>query len=174
MSELKPMHVINVFIEPWFREEIIENVLADFSVYTAETRKELAETLKSKVKVSGFRNPLTAPKRLLVRDADKLFETDPHFVRVILHAWMQLFQDHGQTFEKALKELGFQTAETGPAYSDPENAFDQGWPEGVDYPKVIQAIRQQDEKIAMTDDQIVLYSILKTGFVPGEKEEEND
>lgn len=174
MSELKPMHVINVFIEPWFREEIIENVLADFSVYTAETRKELAETLKSEVKVSGFRNPLTAPKRLLVRDADKLFETDPHFVRVILLVWMQLFQDHSQTFEKALKELGFQTAETAPAYSDPENAFDQGWPEGVDYPKVIQAIRQQDEKIAMTDDQIVLYSILKTGFVPGEKEEEND
>ena len=49
MSELKPLHVINVFIEPWFREEIIEHVLADFSVYTTEPRKELAETLKMRV-----------------------------------------------------------------------------------------------------------------------------
>ncbi|MFA5611235.1 MAG: hypothetical protein WDA04_00045 [Anaerolineaceae bacterium] len=174
MSELKPLHVINVFIEPWFREEIIENVLADFSVYTTETRKELAETLKTEVKVSGFRNPLTAPKRLLVRDSEKLFESDPHFVRIILNAWMQLFQAHSETFEKVLKVLKFQITETAPTYSDPENAFNQGWPEGVDYPKVIEAIRNENENIGMTDDQIVLYSILKTGFVPGEKEEDND
>ncbi len=62
MSDLKPLHIINVFIESWFRQEIINAVLEDFSIYPDALRRELVETLKSEVKVSGFRNPLTAPK----------------------------------------------------------------------------------------------------------------
>ena len=174
MSELRPLHVINVFIESWFRQEIIEMVLNDFSVYSDEVRKALAETLKTEVKVSGFRNPLTAPKRLLVRESEKLFETDPHFVKVILDGWIQLYDKHGNTFDKVLKALGFKTPSTIPSYDDPINAFDQGWPKGIDYPKVIEAIRKEDEKIEMTDDQISLYSILRTGYLPGEKEEEEN
>ena len=173
MNELKPMHVINIYIESWFRQEIIENVLTDFSAYSDEVRKTLAETLKSEVKVSGFRNSLTAPKRLLVRESDKLFETDPRFVKVILNAWTQLYDHYGQTFDKALHSLGFATSPMAPAYGDPLNAFEQGWPEGIDYPKVIEAVRKEDSDLEMTDDQIVLYSILRTGYLPGEKEEEN-
>lgn len=171
MSELKPLHVINVFIEAWFRQEIIEKVLTDFSLYTSEVRKDLAETLKSEVKVSGFRNPLTAPKRMLVRDSEKLFETNPTVVKVILNAWAQLYEKHGATFDKALTKLGFSTSPMAPTYTDPINALDQGWPEGVDYPKVIEAVRKEDDQLDMTDDQIVLYSILRTGFLPGEDEE---
>jgi len=171
MSELRPLHVINVFIESWFRQEIIENVLTDFSVYSDDVRKALVETLKTEVKVSGFRNPLTAPKRLLVREAEKLFETDPHFVKVILDAWIQLYDKHSSAFDNALKALGFKTSTAAPNYEDPINAFDQGWPEGIDYPKVIDAIRKEDEKLDMTDDQISLYCSLRTGYLPGEKEE---
>jgi len=174
MSELKPLHVINVFIEAWFRQEIIEKVLTDFSQYTSEVRKELAGTLKSEVKVSGFRNPLTAPKRMLVRDTEKLFETNPNVVKVILNAWTQLYDKHGPTFDKALTKLEFKTSPLAPTYADPLNAFDQGWPEGIDYPKVIEAVRKEDDQLDMTDDQIVLYSILRTGYLPGEEEEEND
>ncbi len=173
MSELQPLHVINVFIEAWFRQEIIDKVLTDFSPYSSEVRKALAETLKSSVKVSGFRNPLTAPKRMLARDTEKLFETDPQVVKVVLNAWKQLYDSHSQTFDKALKSLGFTTSPEAPTYPDALNAFDQGWPEDVDYPKVIEAVRKEDEQLDMTDDQIVLYSILQTGFLPGEKEEEN-
>jgi hypothetical protein len=173
MNELKPLHVINVFIESWFRQEIIEKVLTDFAAYSSDVRKALAETLKSEVKVSGFRNPLTAPKRLLVRDTDKLFETDSNVVKVVLNAWTQLYDKHGQSFDKALNGLGFTTSTMAPTYPDPFNAFDQGWPEGIDYPKVIEAVRKEDDQLDMTDDQIVLYSILRIGFLPGEKEEEN-
>ncbi|MDD2521568.1 MAG: hypothetical protein PHW11_01930 [Anaerolineaceae bacterium] len=171
MSELQPLYVINVFIEAWFRQEIIENVLTDFSVYSDEVRKNLAETLKTEVKVSGFRNPLTAPKRLLVRESEKLFETDPYFVKAILDAWVQLYDKHSPTFDKALKTLGFMVSPIAPAYENPVNAFEQGWPDGVDYPKVIEAVRKEDAKLEMTDDQIVLYSILQTGYLPGEHEE---
>lgn len=173
MSELKPLHVINVFIEPWFLQEIIESVLTDFSVYSDEVRKALAQTLKNEVKVSGFRNPLTAPKRLLVRASEKLFETDAHFVKAVLNAWTQLFDPYSPTFDKALASLGFKNSTAAPAYADPINAFDQGWPEGVDYPKVIDAVRKEADKLEMSDDQIILYSILRTGFLPEEKEEEN-
>lgn len=169
MSELKPLHVINVFIEAWFRQEIIEKVLTDFSLYTSEVRKDLAETLKSEVKVSGFRNPLTAPKRMLIRDTEKLFETNPNVVKVVLNAWTQLYDKHGPTFDKALTELGFKTSAPTPNYEDPLSAFDQGWPEGVDYPKVIEAVRKEDDQLDMTDDQIVLYSIMRTGLLPGEE-----
>lgn len=171
MSELKPLHTINVFIEPWFREEIVEAVLEDFSIYPEELRKELVETLKAEVKVSGFRNPLTAPKRLLVRETDKLFETDPRFVSVILRTWMTLFNKNEQIFEKALKQLNFETSVQADGFSDPINAFELGWPKDVNYAKVIEAVRKENEKLEMSDDQIVLYSILKTGYLPGEDEE---
>lgn len=171
MSELKPLHTINVFIEPWFRDEIIGAVLEDFSVYPEELRKELVENLKNDVKVSGFRNPLTAPKRLLVRETSKLFETDPHFVRVILRTWKTLFEKNQKIFEKALKTLKFDVSDQADTYPDPINAFATGWPEGVDYQKVINTLREQEPELEMSDDQIVLYSILKTGYLPGENEE---
>lgn len=174
MSEKQPLHVINVLIEPWFRQEIIEKVLEDFSLYTEESRKELAETLKSDVKVSGFRKTLTAPKRLLIREAAKHFETDPRFVRVILICWMQLFAKNDKTFETALTELGFEVPAEAPTYSDPINALEEGWPEGLDYPKLIEQVRKADDKLDMSDDQIVFYAILRTGKLPNEKENEND
>lgn len=173
MSELQPLHVINVFIEAWFRQEIIEKVLTDFSPYTSETRKDLAETLKSEVKVSGFRNPLTARKRLLVRETEKMFETNPHIVRVILNAWSQLFEKNSKVFDKALSALGFKLPTSTPTYPDALHGFDQGWPEGLDYPKLIEAIRKEGDQLDMTDDQIVLFSILRTGLLPGEEEVEN-
>lgn len=173
MSDLKPLHVINVYIESWFRQEIIEKVLTDFSAYSSEVRKALAETLKSEVKVSGFRNPLTAPKRMLVRESEKLFEINPHVVKVILNAWTQLYDKHSNSYDQALTSLGFNNSPLAPTYTDPLNAFAQGWPENVDYPKVIEAVRKEDDLLDMTDDQIVLYSILRTGYLPGEDEEEN-
>ena len=114
MSELKPLHTINVFIEPWFREEIIKAIILDLSVHPDEIRKELVETIKVEVKVSGFRNPLTAPKRLLVRESDKLFETDPMFVGLILRIWMSLFKKHDNIFNTALKKLNFEISKQAP------------------------------------------------------------
>lgn len=171
MSDLKPLHIINVFIEPWFRQEIINTVLEDFSIYPDALRKELVETLKSEVKVSGFRNPLTAPKRLLAREIEKLFEKDPHFIGIIIRTWMCHYEKKAASFEKALKSLKFEISEQANGYPDALNAFGIGWPEGVDYQKVIETVRKQGDKLDMTDDQIVLYSILKTGYLPGEKEE---
>lgn len=174
MSNKQALHVINVFIEPWFREEIIEKVLEDFSKYTEESRKELAETLKNDVKVSGFRKTLTAPKRLLIREAAKIFESNPYFVAVILNCWLQLFAKNDKTFEASLKELGFEVPDGMPLYADPINAFDQSWPEGLDYAKLIETVRKTDDKLEMSDDQIVFYTILRTGSLPSEKEVEND
>lgn len=173
MSELKPLHTINVFIEPWFREEIIEVIFEDFSVYPDNLRKELVETIKTEVKVSGFRNPLTAPKKLLVRETDKLFESDPRFVGVILKAWMSLFEKHDKVFDTALESLGFKISDQAGSYPDPINAFNEGWPESVNYQKVIDTVRKEAEKLEMSDDQIALYTILKTGYLPGDNEEQN-
>ena len=174
MNNKQAFHAINVFIEPWFREEIIENVLEDFSKYTEESRKELAETLKNDVKVSGFRKTLTAPKRLLIREAAKVFESNPFFVAVVLNCWMQLYSQNDKTFVSSLKELGFEVPAEMLSYADPINAFDQGWPEGLDYAKLIETVRKTDDKLEMSDDQIVFYSILRTGCLPSEKEAEND
>lgn len=171
MSDLKPLHIINVYIEPWFRQEIVDTVLEDFAVYPDELRKKLVETLKSEVKVSGFRNPLTAPKRMLAREIDKRFEKDPHFIGIIIQAWMSHYEKYAGSFDQALEGLNFQKSEQAKGYPEPLNAFEIGWPEGVNYPKVIDAVRSQDENIEMTDDQIVLYSILRTGFLPGGKED---
>lgn len=174
MSNKQALHVINVFIEPWFREEIIEKVLEDFSKYTEESRNELAETLKNDVKVSGFRKTLTAPKRLLIREASKIFESNPYFVAVILNCWLQLFAKNDKTFETSLKELSFEVPAEMPLYADPINAYDQGWPEGLDYAKLIETVRKTDDKLEMSDDQIVFYTILRTASLPSEKEAEND
>ncbi len=104
MSDLKPLHIINVFIESWFRQEIINAVLEDFSIYPDALRRELVETLKSEVKVSGFRNPLTAPKRLLAREIEKLFEKDPpHFIGIIIRTWMCHYEKKAASFEKLSK-----------------------------------------------------------------------
>lgn len=171
MSDLKPLHAINVYIEPWFREEILTLTLEDFSGYTAEIRKELTSTVKNEVKVSGFRNPLTAPKRLLVREADKLFEKDPRFVGIVLKSWMSHFQKNDKFFQEALQNLGFTFAEEAKDFADALNAFHLGWPKNVDYQKVIEEVRKNELDPQMSDDQIMLYGILKTGYLPGESEE---
>lgn len=170
MSELRPLHVINVYIEPWFREQIILKVFEDFSLYPETLRKELVESVKNEVKVSGFRNPLTAPKRLLVREVEKIFEKDPHFVAVILRTWMKLFEEQRDDIKKTLTELNFQFSEQAPLYPNPENAFATNWPEGVNYQTLIDAVREKSKKIDMSDDEIVLNSILLTGYLPGESE----
>lgn len=170
MSELKPLHAINVYIEPWFREEIITKIFEDFSLYPEPLRKELVESVKNEVKVSGFRNPLTAPKRLLVREVEKIFETDPRFVSIILRTWMKLFDSHENEFRKTLKDLDFQFSELAPLYPDAENAFETLWPDGVDYQKVIDKVREDNKTLEMSDDEIVFYSILLTGCLPGESE----
>ncbi|HHX09630.1 MAG TPA: hypothetical protein GX730_09430 [Chloroflexi bacterium] len=170
MSELQPLHAINVYIEPWFREEIITKIFEDFSLYPEPLRKELVESVKNEVKVSGFRNPLTAPKRLLVREVEKIFETDPRFVSIILRTWMKLFDSHENEFRKTLKDLDFQFSELAPLYPDAENAFETLWPDGVDYQKVIDKVREDNKTLEMSDDEIVFYSILLTGCLPGESE----
>ena len=81
------------------------------------------------------------------------------------------YEKNAASFEKALKSLKFEISEQANGYPDALNAFGIGWPEGVDYQKVIETVRKQGDKLDMTDDQIVLYSILKTGYLPGEKEE---
>ena len=77
MEDLKPAIALNVFIEPYFRKEILQKIFENLDSIPSELRREFIAEVKDKVRISGFRNAMAAPRALLVRDAETVFEKLP-------------------------------------------------------------------------------------------------
>ena len=76
MEDLKPAVALNVFIEPYFRKEILQKVFENLDAVPSELRRELIADVKDKVRISGFRNVMSAPRALLLRNAESVFEKE--------------------------------------------------------------------------------------------------
>ncbi len=167
MDDLKPAIALNVFIEPYFRKEILHKVFDNLGELPAEIRRELVSEVKDKVRISGFRNPMVAPRALLIRDAETVFEKDTNFSLICLKSWSSLYSKWHESVTRALNELGFTVSEAASLnYPDSLNAFFEGWPEGLDFDTLDEKIKAQYHDIQLTKDETALLSILLTGFLP--------
>jgi len=164
-QEYKAMIGLNVYLEPQFRKDVVEKVYSNISVLSDDLRHELIKITKEEINVSGFRNPMLAPNALLVKSAVVKFEKESKFVKLIMQAWSFLYKEFHSGLIDTLKTLGFEISETGPDYTDPENAFMVGWPEPVDYEKLHEACHQ-DPKNTLNSDENALLSIWLSGILP--------
>ena len=88
-----------------------------------ELRHAVIATIRDVVKVSGFRNPFSAPHSVLVRRMETVFLKQSRFVKVILKAWAGLRQDLVPAVSPVIRALSFQRNDQLPEYPDPEKAF---------------------------------------------------
>ena len=166
MEDLKPAIALNVFIEPYFRREILQKVFENLNALPAELRRELLAEVKEKVRISGFRNSMVAPRALLIRDAESVFEKDTWFTLVSLKNWQSLYSEWNEELKKILAALGFSVSEQAAAgYPDAVNTFLEGWPEGIDFDTLYEKITTQVEKFPLSKDETALLSILLTGYL---------
>jgi len=166
MEDLKPAIALNVFIEPYFRREILQKVFENLNALPAELRRELVAEVKEKVRISGFRNSMVAPRALLIRDAESVFEKDTWFTLVSLKNWQSLYSEWNEELKKILAGLGFSVSEQAAAgYPDAVNTFLEGWPEGIDFDTLYEKITAQVEKYPLSKDETALLSILLTGYL---------
>lgn len=166
MEDLKPAITLNVFIEPYFRKEILQKVSENLDALPAELRRELIADVKKKVRIGGFRNVMVAPRALLVRDAENVFEKDTWFSLISLKCWQSLYAKWHEELKKILVSLGFSISEqAAAAYPDAINTFLEGWPEGLDFDTLYEKITAQIDKFPLSKDETALLSILLTGYL---------
>ena len=168
MTELKPMVALNVYLTPEFRRQILSEVLEQKDALNPETRTKLFSILKDKLKVSGFRSFNNAPKSLTVRAMESLFEKDSNFISAVLTAWTELNQSKTKHLYSLLKSLGFAVRAADAEYSDSENSFLVGWPADVTYETLYKTANEQDKAFRLSSDELALFTIWKTGLLPGE------
>ena len=167
MDEFRPAIALNVFIEPYFRKEILQKIFENLGELPADLRRKLVAEVKDQVRISGFRNPMVAPRALLIRDAESVFEKDSKFSLICLKCWQSLYsQSHG-ALKQNLANLGFSISEQATnAYPDPLNTFLEGWPEGMDFETLFEKITAKEKDFPLSKDETALLSILLTGYLP--------
>lgn len=167
MVDLVPAIALNVFIEPYFRKEILQKLFENLDKLPDEIRRELVKQVKEQVRISGFRNPMIAPRTLLIRDAETVFEKDAKFSLICLKGWQSLYSEWHDILEKNLGDLGFSISESAASgYPDPMNTFLEGWPEGMDFDTLYEKITAQVEGFPLSKDETALLSVLLTGYLP--------
>ena len=166
MEDLRPAIALNVFIEPYFRKQILQKIFDNIDALPAELRRELIAEVKENVRISGFRNSMAAPRSLLIRDAETIFEKDTRFTLVALKNWYSLYSQWHEELRKILADLGFAFSDQAAAgYPDSMNTFLEGWPEGIDFDTLYEKITAQDEKFPLSKDETALLSVLLTGYL---------
>ena len=166
MDDFRPAIALNVFIEPYFRKEILQKIFEHLDALPSEQRRELVTEIKDQVRISGFRNPMIAPRALLVRDAEPVFEKDAKFNLICLKCWQSLYSQWHDVLKKKLIELGFSISEPASSgYPDPMNTFLEGWPEGIDFDTLFDKITAQVKDYPLTKDETALLSVLLTGYL---------
>ena len=166
MEDLRPAIALNVFIEPYFRKEILQKIFDNIDSLPAELRREFIAEVKEKVKISGFRNSMAAPRALLIRDAETVFEKDTRFSLITFKNWQSLFSQWHEEVLKKLVSLGFSISDQAAAgYPDAVNTFLEGWPEGIDFDNLYEKITAQIEKFPLNKDETALLSVLLTGYL---------
>lgn len=166
MEDLKPAVALNVFIEPYFRKEILQKVFENLDAVPAELRRELIADVKDKVRISGFRNVMSAPRALLLRNAETVFEKDTRFSLIALKSWQSLYSQQSEELKKNLVDFGFSISDQAAAgYPDPINTFLEGWPEGIDFDTLHEKLTAQAANYPLTKDETALLSILLTGYL---------
>ena len=168
MTELKPMGALNVYLTPEFRKQVLSDVLEQKDALNPETRKQLFSILKDKLKISGFRSFINAPKGLTIRAMEGLFEKDSSFISSVLVSWAELAEAKTNTVNALLESLGFKLRTTDEAYADPDNSFSDGWPVGVTYESLFSKAIEHDKAFPLSSDELALLTIWKTGTLPGE------
>jgi hypothetical protein len=85
-----PFYVINEFMLPEYRQEIIHKVLTHLDDLPAERKSTILNQVKRYVKLHGFRNSTLAPMAVKAKGSTGAFDKHPDFVAQILMAWSEL------------------------------------------------------------------------------------
>lgn len=167
MDEFKPAIALNVFIEPYFRKEVLEKVFGNIDKFSPDLRKDLLAEVKDQVKISGFRNPMVAPRALLIKNAETVFEKDSRFCLTSLKSWQYLYAKWHKALKNGLVDLGFSISEPAAAeYPDPMNTFLVGWHEDISFDALYENLSAKIEGFDLSKDETALLTILLTGYMP--------
>lgn len=102
-----PFIAINQFMLPEFRQEVLGFVFKNQVSLSARRRSALNQSMRSLVKIPGFRSSDLAPVNLKIRHAGKAFERHSDLVAQLLSAWVELKHDLSLVMYDLLTERGW-------------------------------------------------------------------
>lgn len=162
-----PFHAINEFMIDDYRQLVIQSVLGRFSKLDEEKQRKINGLIKKYVKVQGFRNSAIAPLPMKVNGCIDAFKKSPDFVSQILSGWYELHQELAESINELLESRGWKTL---PLHADRSvlPGFMVEWPKKDDFETLIQAFRDNNQQINVSDDDISLMIVWVSNRLPYE------
>jgi hypothetical protein len=150
-----PFHVINEFMVSSYRLAVLQWVLERQQTISPEHSKAIHLTLKSALKVPGFRNASLAPLPLKIRNSEVVFEKSPDFTKHVLAAWAET---HPELAEKAYAFLVKREWKVLPLEFDRSrvSGFLPTWPKNDDFEVVTTAFLEEYPEYAEQSDDATL------------------
>jgi hypothetical protein len=160
-----PFHVINQFMIPEYRLEIIHLVLTHLDDLPAERKGKILGLFKNNVKLSGFRNSSLAPMPIKVKGSVPVFEKRPDFAAQILMAWSELHLELRQQVYDMLVERKWELL---PAETDRTKlpGFLTRWPQEETYDVLDAAFAAKYPDVKARDYDIRLMVVWLSGRLP--------
>jgi hypothetical protein len=152
-----PFHVINEFMIPEYREEIIRMVLTRLNDLSGQRKSQINRFIKKDVAIPGFRNSTLAPLPLKIKGAVNVFIKNPNFTAQVLSAWSELNPELSEQIFIVLKNRGWEILPV-----DVDRALLPGfmieWPAGESYDSVGQEFSEKfaDSTAAVNDIRLMI------------------
>ena len=162
-----PFHAINEYMLDDYRQLVIQSVLGNFSKLSEERQRRINSLIKKHVKVQGFRNSSLAPLPMKVNGCIDTYKKSPEFVSQVLSAWTEI--------HKSMAEIVFAFLE-GKSWKllpfDTDRSILPGfmleWPKEETFEVLIQAFRDANPDLTISDDDISLLMVWLSNRLPYE------
>jgi hypothetical protein len=162
-----PFHVINEFMVSSYRLSVLQWVLERQQTLSSNHSKAIHTSIKSLLKVPGFRNAALAPLPLKVKHAEVVFEKSPEFAKHVLAGWAET---HPELAQQAYDFLVAREWKVLPLAFDRSrvNGFLPTWPKEDDFENLTTAFLAQHPEYEEQSDDATLMLVWVSNRLPVE------
>ncbi len=160
-----PFHAINEYMLDDYRQLVIQSVLGKFSQLSEERQRKINSLVKQLVKVQGFRNSALAPLPLKINGCINAFSKSQVFVANVISAWADINHEDRQIVYDFLIDRHWKLL---PIDADRSilPGFMIEWPKEDSFEVLIQAFRDANPEISISDDDISLMVVWLSNRLP--------
>lgn len=162
-----PWSAINAFMLEDFQLEVLKDVLTGYEHIDSDMRKSLNAQIKRGVSVPGFRNAISAPISIRIKNSITLFEKNADFAGNVLSAWATIYTDLAQKIHPFLESRGWKILPIE-ATREKLPGFMTQWPDEDDFDVLTTEFHETYPQENYTDNQISLMCVWLSGRLPYE------
>jgi hypothetical protein len=168
-----PFHVINAFMRPDYRFEVVKTLLGSLSSVPEDKQAQINRYIKQHVVIPGFRHSAMAPLSVKVKPFIAVFEKKPELVALTLDIWAL---QHNDLEEKTFQLLTDRGWEILPLAADRTKlpGFLTTWPKDEDFESINKAFMEKYPDVKYSEDNISLMAVWVSGRLPYQTNESKE